>query len=104
MPAGPWIVTGQYEVRLTIDVALNGSPLRAASTAELGRKVDELQVYLTSFITLHPGDLVLPGFPAECAPLSLGDTVVCRVQGVGELVNPVRTSPWPGPTSSSATS
>ncbi|MCQ6271775.1 fumarylacetoacetate hydrolase family protein [Pseudarthrobacter sp. R1] len=103
-PAGPWIVTGLDESGLAIDVVLNGTPLRAASTADLGWKVDEILVYLTSFMTLHPGDLVLTGFPAECAPLSPGDTVVCRVQGVGELVNPVRTSPWPGPTSSSATS
>jgi 2-keto-4-pentenoate hydratase/2-oxohepta-3-ene-1,7-dioic acid hydratase in catechol pathway len=103
-PAGPWIVTGLDESGLAIDVVLNGTPLRAASTADLGWKVDEILVYLTSFMTLHPGDLVLTGFPAECAPLSPGDTVVCRVQGVGELVNPVRTSPWPGPTSSNATS
>lgn len=101
-PAGPWIVTGLDESGLAIDVVLNGTPLRAASTADLGWKVDEILVYLTSFMTLHPGDLVLTGFPAECAPLSPGDTVVCRVQGVGELVNPVRTSPWPGPTSSNA--
>jgi 2-keto-4-pentenoate hydratase/2-oxohepta-3-ene-1,7-dioic acid hydratase in catechol pathway len=79
-------------------VVLNGTPLRAASTADLGWKVDEVLVYLTSFMTLYPGDLVLTGFPAECAPLAPGDTVVCRVQGVGELVNPVIASPWPGHT------
>jgi len=55
-------------------------------------------VYLTSFMTLHPGDLVLTGFPAECAPLAPGDTVVCRVEGIGELLNPVIASSWPGPT------
>ncbi len=109
VPAGPWIVTGLDasgldESSLAIDVVPNGTPLRAASTADLGWKVDEILVCLTSFMTLHPGHLVLTGFPAECAPLSPGDTVVCRVQGVGELVNPVRTSPWQGPASSSATS
>jgi 2-keto-4-pentenoate hydratase/2-oxohepta-3-ene-1,7-dioic acid hydratase in catechol pathway len=95
-PAGPWIVTGLDESRLAVDVVLNGSPLRAASTADLGWKVDEILVYLTSFMTLHPGDLVLTGFPAECAPLAPGDTVACRVDGIGELVNPVTASPWPG--------
>jgi 2-keto-4-pentenoate hydratase/2-oxohepta-3-ene-1,7-dioic acid hydratase in catechol pathway len=95
-PAGPWIVTGLDDANLAVDVVLNGTPLRAASTADLGWKVDEVLVYLTSFMTLHPGDLVLTGFPAECAPLAPGDTVVCRVQGIGELLNPVKTSPWPG--------
>ncbi|MDQ0673328.1 2-keto-4-pentenoate hydratase/2-oxohepta-3-ene-1,7-dioic acid hydratase in catechol pathway [Pseudarthrobacter siccitolerans] len=96
-PAGPWIVTGLDEAALAVDVVLNGTPLQAASTGDLGWKVDEILVYLTSFMTLYPGDLVLTGFPAECAPLSPGDTVVCRVQGIGELVNPVIASPWPGP-------
>ena len=96
-PAGPWIATGLDDANLAVDVVLNGAPLRAASTADLGWKVDEIIVYLTSFMTLYPGDLVLTGFPAECAPLAPGDTVVCRVQGIGELVNPVKASPWPGP-------
>lgn len=97
-PAGPWIVTGLEESRLAVDVVHNGTPLRAASTAHLGWNVDEILVYLTSFMTLHPGDLVLTGFPAECVPLAPGDTVVCRVEGIGELPNPVIASSWPGPT------
>lgn len=97
-PAGPWIVTGLEESRLAVDVVHNGTPLRAASTADLGWKVDDILVYLTSFMTLHPGDLVLTGFPAECVPLAPGDTVVCRVEGIGELLNPVVASSWPGPT------
>lgn len=95
-PAGPWIVTGLDEADLAVDVAVNGTQLRPASTADLGWKVDEILVYLTSFMTLYPGDLVLTGFPAETAPLAPGDTVVCRVEGVGELANPVRESPWSG--------
>jgi 2-keto-4-pentenoate hydratase/2-oxohepta-3-ene-1,7-dioic acid hydratase in catechol pathway len=97
-PAGPWMVTGLDESHLAVDVVHNGTPLQAASTADLGWKVDEILVYLTSFMTLHPGDLVLTGFPAECAPLAPGDTVVCRVEGIGELLNPVIASSWPGPT------
>jgi 2-keto-4-pentenoate hydratase/2-oxohepta-3-ene-1,7-dioic acid hydratase in catechol pathway len=95
-PAGPWVVAGLDETDLAVDVVLNGTALKAASTQDLGWKVDEILVYLTSFMTLHPGDLVLTGFPAECAPLGPGDTVACRVQGIGELVNPVVASPWSG--------
>jgi 2-keto-4-pentenoate hydratase/2-oxohepta-3-ene-1,7-dioic acid hydratase in catechol pathway len=98
-PVGPWLVTDLDEADLAVDVVLNGIPLKAAGTADLGWKVDEILVYLTSFMTLHPGDLVLTGFPAECTPLAPGDTVACRVEGIGELVNPVIASPWPGPAS-----
>ena len=51
--------------------------------------MEEILVYLTSFMTLHPGDLVLTGFPAECARHAAGDTVSCHIEGIGELTNPV---------------
>ncbi|MDV8146346.1 fumarylacetoacetate hydrolase family protein [Arthrobacter sp. B10-11] len=89
-PAGPWIVTGLDSAALSIGIVHNGTGLRAASSADLGWGVDEILVYLTSFMTLHPGDLVLTGFPAESAQLHPGDTVTCRVEGIGELTNPVR--------------
>ncbi|WP_457962790.1 fumarylacetoacetate hydrolase family protein [Arthrobacter sp. D1-29] len=89
-PAGPWIVTGLDDSDLAISIVHNGTHLKAASTADLGWKVDEILVYLTSFMTLHPGDLVLTGFPAESAPIAPGDTVTCRVEGIGQLSNPVK--------------
>ena len=89
-PAGPWTVTGLDSAALSIGIVHNGTELRSASSADLGWGVDEILVYLTSFMTLHPGDLVLTGFPAESARLHPGDTVTCRVGGIGELTNPVR--------------
>lgn len=95
-PTGPWIVTGLDSTldtaALSIGIVYNGKDLRHASSADLGWGVDEILVYLTSFMTLHPGDLVLTGFPAESAQLHPGDTVTCRVEGIGELTNPVRAS------------
>jgi 2-keto-4-pentenoate hydratase/2-oxohepta-3-ene-1,7-dioic acid hydratase in catechol pathway len=91
-PAGPWIVTGLDSDDLAIGVIHNGRALRAASSADLGWGVDEILVYLTSFMTLHPGDLVLTGFPAETSRLQPGDTVTCSVEGIGHLTNPVRAS------------
>lgn len=88
-PAGPWIVTGLDDADLPIGVVHNGSVLATASTADLGWKVDEILVYLSAFMTLHPGDLVLTGFPAATEPIRPGDTVTCRVGGIGELTNPV---------------
>lgn len=88
-PAGPWIVTELDHADLPVGVVHNGTELPAASTADLGWKVDEILVYLTSFMTLHPGDLVLTGFPAASAGIQPGDTVTCRVGGIGELSNPV---------------
>lgn len=93
-PAGPWIVTDLDDSDLAISIVHNGAELKAASSADLGWKVDEILVYLSSFMTLHAGDLVLTGFPAECARIQPGDTVVCRVEGIGELSNPVKAASW----------
>lgn len=93
-PVGPWIVTDLDDSDLSIGIVHNGAELKAASSADLGWKVDEILVYLTSFMTLHAGDLVLTGFPAECARIQPGDTVVCRVEGIGELSNPVTAASW----------
>lgn len=93
-PAGPWIVTSLDDSNLEIGIVHNGKKLQTASSADLGWKVDEIMVYLSSFMTLHPGDLVLTGFPAECARIQPGDTVVCRVEGIGELHNPVTGASW----------
>lgn len=94
-PVGPWIVTGLDDADLPVGIVHNGVGLLPASTADLGWKVDEILVYLSSFMTLHPGDLVLTGFPAATAPIRPGDTVTCRVGGIGELTNPVRAAAPP---------
>lgn len=96
-PAGPWIVTELDDSDLEISIVHNGNRLKPASSADLGWKVEEIMVYLTSFMTLQPGDLVLTGFPAECARIQPGDTVACRVEGIGELRNPVIAARWEGP-------
>ncbi|HSO16916.1 MAG TPA: fumarylacetoacetate hydrolase family protein [Arthrobacter sp.] len=88
-PAGPWVVTGLDGANLAIGITHNGTELKSASSADLGWGVVEILVYVTSFMTLHPGDLVLTGFPAECARIVPGDTVTCRIEGIGELTNPV---------------
>ena len=51
--------------------------------------MEEILVYLSGFMTLQPGDVILTGFPAECRQITPGDEVICRVGGIGELRNPV---------------
>jgi 2-keto-4-pentenoate hydratase/2-oxohepta-3-ene-1,7-dioic acid hydratase in catechol pathway len=88
-PLGPWIVVGLQDRGQPIGIVHNGTVLSAASSDDLGWGVAEILVYLSSFMTLQPGDAILTGFPAECRPLAPGDEVVCRVGGIGGLRNPV---------------
>jgi len=88
-PLGPWIVAGLADDGVPISIVHNGTELAPASSDDLGWGVEEILVYLSSFMTLQPGDVILTGFPAECRQITPGDEVVCRVGGIGELRNPV---------------
>ncbi|WP_440102974.1 fumarylacetoacetate hydrolase family protein [Glutamicibacter mishrai] len=88
-PAGPWIVVGLDDSELEVGIVHNGEALETSTTQNLGWGVDEILVYLSGFMTLHPGDLILTGFPAKSRPIAAGDEVICKIEGIGELKNPV---------------
>ncbi|WP_288025831.1 fumarylacetoacetate hydrolase family protein [Arthrobacter sp.] len=88
-PLGPWIVAGLKDRGVPISIVHNGTELSPASSDDLGWGVDEILVYLSSFMTLQPGDVILTGAPGECRRINPGDTVACRIGGIGELANPV---------------
>ncbi|ORA28300.1 fumarylacetoacetate hydrolase family protein [Mycobacterium aquaticum] len=88
-PLGPWIATGLDPDDLAIGLQVDDVDLQAAGTADLARSVLECLVYVTSVLTLHPGDVVLTGAPGASAAITVGSTVVAAIAGVGELQNPV---------------
>lgn len=90
-PLGPWIETDLDPDDAAIAVSINGVALRPASTTDLARGVVEVLVYLTSFLTLRPGDVVLTGAPGECGPVHPGDSVQITIDAIGTITNPVVT-------------
>jgi 2-keto-4-pentenoate hydratase/2-oxohepta-3-ene-1,7-dioic acid hydratase in catechol pathway len=94
-PLGPWVETDLDAFDAGIVVNRNGHALRGASTRDLARDIVEVLVYVTSFLTLGPGDVVLTGAPGECARIRPGDTVEITVAGLGTLANPVVAAPTP---------
>ncbi|MCH6468640.1 fumarylacetoacetate hydrolase family protein [Sinomonas terrae] len=94
-PIGPWIETDLDPADVAITLAVNGSEAKTASTRDLARDPGEVLAYLSRLMPLGPGDLVLTGAPAPAVPISAGDDVSIRVEGLGELVNPVEAFPLP---------
>lgn len=88
-PLGPWLQTSLdiADVPVTLDV--NGVALAPGSTADLARSVVEVLVYVTSIMTLGPGDVVLTGAPGEVARIRPGDEITVSAPGLGQLQNPV---------------
>jgi 2-keto-4-pentenoate hydratase/2-oxohepta-3-ene-1,7-dioic acid hydratase in catechol pathway len=98
-PIGPAIVTAD-EIpdphNLAISLTLSGELLQNSRTNNLIFKVPQLIAYLSSVFTLEPGDIIATGTPggvgfARKPPrwLKPGDVVTVRVEGLGELTNPV---------------
>jgi len=60
-----------------------------SSTREMIFSVEQLMMYISSIMTLEPGDLILTGTPAGVGLLQPGDQVSVHIDGIGTLVNPV---------------
>ena len=94
-PVGPCIARGiDYSSRdgLAVEGWVNGTKRQSSSTRELIFGINRLIAYISTNMTLLPGDIISTGTPAGIGPLSDGDTVTIRVEGVGELTNPVRSA------------
>lgn len=93
-PIGPWITTGLDVTDLEIRCEVGRDP-EEMEVRQLGRTQDmvfdvpALVSYVSHVMTLLPGDVILTGTPAGVSPLVDGDTVTVRIEGVGELTNPV---------------
>jgi acylpyruvate hydrolase len=98
-PLGPWLVTpdelpeGGWEVSTVID----GETMQRSTTKELVFTPVDLVVYLSSIVTLNPGDVIATGTPggvghARKPPRYLvdGNVLVTSVAGVGECRNTCR--------------
>ncbi|HSL10850.1 MAG TPA: fumarylacetoacetate hydrolase family protein [Actinomycetota bacterium] len=88
-PLGPWIETELDPNGVWLETRLNGDVVQRASTEDLAFGVATLIEYITEFMTLLPGDVLLTGTPEGVGPLSDDDVVEVEVDGVGTLRNPV---------------
>ncbi len=60
-----------------------------ASTREMVFSIPQLIAYISSIMTLEPGDVILTGTPAGSGPLKSGDLVEVSVDGIGAMTNQV---------------
>ncbi len=89
-PFGPWIDTEFNAADAVITCKVNGQPRQMASTRDVVFSVPTLIAYISSVMTLEPGDLIFTGTPAGVGPLRDGDEVVVEIEGLGVLRNTVK--------------
>jgi 2-keto-4-pentenoate hydratase/2-oxohepta-3-ene-1,7-dioic acid hydratase in catechol pathway len=88
-PLGPWIETSLDPTDALVQTRLNGDVRQSARTTDLAFGVATLIEYVTSFMTMLPGDVLLTGTPEGVGKLAPGDVVEVDVDGIGVLSNPV---------------
>jgi 2-keto-4-pentenoate hydratase/2-oxohepta-3-ene-1,7-dioic acid hydratase in catechol pathway len=88
-PVGPVVVTGLDPSNLTILCRVNGEERQRGSTSSMVHGVDTLVAFISSVMTLLPGDIILTGTPPGSGAVQPGDVVECEVEGIGILTNPV---------------
>jgi 2-keto-4-pentenoate hydratase/2-oxohepta-3-ene-1,7-dioic acid hydratase in catechol pathway len=88
-PIGPGIAMGLDGRDLRVTGYVNGDLRQDSRTRELIFTIPELVEFISSVMTLLPGDIISTGTPAGIGPIRPGDSVTVHVEGVGALTNPV---------------
>jgi 2-keto-4-pentenoate hydratase/2-oxohepta-3-ene-1,7-dioic acid hydratase (catechol pathway) len=91
-PLGPWIQTDLTPADADITVTVNGETRQHAGLDTMVHDVPALVAYVSSCMTLLPGDVILTGTPEGVGPLVAGDSVSVGITGIGSLTNPVRSA------------
>lgn len=89
-PLGPWIQTELHPADADITVTVNGDTRQHSGIDAMVHDVHSLVSYVSSCMTLLPGDVILTGTPDGVGPIKSGDSVSVHISGIGTLTNPVR--------------
>jgi 2-keto-4-pentenoate hydratase/2-oxohepta-3-ene-1,7-dioic acid hydratase in catechol pathway len=103
-PLGPWLVTDeevQDPQRLGLWLEVNGKRMQESNTGQMVFGVASLISYVSQFMTLVPGDIILTGTPFGTAYgrgaqyyLKPGDVIHLGIDGLGEQRSPVIATDW----------
>jgi 5-oxopent-3-ene-1,2,5-tricarboxylate decarboxylase/2-hydroxyhepta-2,4-diene-1,7-dioate isomerase len=90
-PLGPYLVSDEIEdpQALRLRAYINGELRQEGTTHDMMRSVAELIEYVSFFMTLEPGDLILTGTPRGVSHIHPGDHMRLEVEGLGALENSV---------------
>ncbi|MER7083233.1 2-keto-4-pentenoate hydratase/2-oxohepta-3-ene-1,7-dioic acid hydratase (catechol pathway) [Saccharopolyspora kobensis] len=93
-PLGPWIETEPPDPpAMRITTRRRGEVVQRGSVADMVFGIGELLAFVTRWITLEPGDVLLTGSPAGVGPMAPGDDVEVEISGIGTLRNVVAERP-----------
>ena len=92
-PLGPWIETEFVPGNQRISTTLTGEIKQDAHLSDMIFKVPDIVNFVSSIMTLLPGDVIITGTPAGIGPMSEKSTVAVSIEGLGQLTNKVSARP-----------
>lgn len=91
LPLGPCIETDLDVSDLALRTRVNGEQRQDGRTSQMIFPPAFIVAFISSVMTLEPGDVILTGTPAGVGPLAPGDQVEVEIEGIGTLTNTVVT-------------
>ena len=88
-PLGPWIDTDFVPGNQRITTTLNGEVKQDGKLSDMIFKVADIVHFVSSVMTLLPGDVIITGTPAGIGPMPEKSTVAVSIEGLGQLTNKV---------------
>jgi 2-keto-4-pentenoate hydratase/2-oxohepta-3-ene-1,7-dioic acid hydratase in catechol pathway len=92
-PLGPWIETEFIPGSQRITTTLNGEVKQDAALSDMIFKVPDIVHFVSSVMTLLPGDVIITGTPAGIGPMPERSVVAISIEGLGQLTNKVSARP-----------
>lgn len=89
-PMGPWIETDLDPDAQNIRLHQNGIVRQDSVTSDMIFPTPFIIEFVSSVMTLEPGDVIITGTPSGVGPMKSGDTIEVEISGIGKLENVVR--------------
>ena len=88
-PLGPWIETDFTPGTQKISATVNGEVKQSATLDQMIFDVPTIINFVSSVMTLLPGDVIITGTPSGIGPMPAGAEVTVTIEGIGSLTNKV---------------
>lgn len=89
-PMGPWIETDLDPDAQSIRLLQNGVVRQDSVTSDMIFPTPFIVEFVSSIMTLEPGDVIITGTPSGVGPMKSGDSIEIEISGIGKLENPVK--------------
>ncbi len=88
-PMGPWIETELDPDNVAIQLWQNGELRQSSNTNDMIFSISRIFEFVSSIMTLNPGDVIITGTPSGVGPMKKGDLIEIEIEGIGRLSNTV---------------